>query len=64
MSNPKDVKNIEREKQRGVVGYTVYTFENERGKWKIGFEKTKDNETPYYIFPIKKRDPNDHKYTV
>lgn len=29
LSNPKDVKNIERKKRRGVVGYTVYTFEND-----------------------------------
>ena len=64
MSNPKDVKNVERKKQRGVIGYTVYTLENEKGKWKIGFEKTNHrgdlHEAPYYIFPMssKKKEEN------
>lgn len=56
MDNPKDVKNIERKKKRGVVSYTVYSFENEQGKWKIGFEKTNFrgnlHEAPYYIFSM------------
>lgn len=53
MTNPKDIKNIERKKQRGVISYTVYTLENERGKWKIGFEKTQLGEAPYYVFNMK-----------
>lgn len=59
MNNPKDIKNIERKKKRGVVSYTVYSFENEQGKWKIGFEKTNLrgnlHESPYYIFPMSNR---------
>lgn len=53
LSNPKDIKNIERKKRRGVVGYTVYTFENEKGKWKIGFERTQLGEAPYYVFNMR-----------
>lgn len=65
MNDPKDVKNIESKKKRGVLSYTVYTLENERGKWKIGFERTQLGEAPYYVFSMrKKRDPNDHKNAV
>mgnify|MGYP001674553994 CR=1 FL=1 len=54
MNDPKDVKNIETKKKRGVLSYTVYTFEKGTKKWKIGFERTQNNEAPYYIFPMKK----------
>ncbi len=56
MNDPKDVQNIERKRRRGVLSYTVYSYENEQGKWKIGFEKTnhrgKLHEAPYYIFSM------------
>ena len=55
MTNPRDVKNIEEKKQRGVISYTVYTLENERGKWKIGFERTQLGEAPYYVFSMRKK---------
>ncbi len=55
MSNPKDLKNIERKKKRGVKSYTVYKYENENGVWKIGFERMERSETPYYIYPIRKK---------
>ena len=55
MNDPKDVKNIESKKKRGVLSYTVYTLENERGKWKIGFERTQLGEAPYYVFSMRKK---------
>lgn len=55
MSNSKDIKNIERKKKRGVESYTVYKYENEKGVWKVGFERTNLGESPYYIYLTRKK---------
>jgi SPP1 gp7 family putative phage head morphogenesis protein len=54
-NSPKDVKNIEKKKNRGVVGYNVYSYNYNSKKWLIGFEIIDYKfEQPYYINKAKK----------
>lgn len=57
LNNPRDAKNVEKKKNRGVLSYTVYSYEDEQGKWKVGFENMNSSEAPYYIFTTKKKRP-------
>lgn len=51
LNNPKDIANLKRKRERGVIEYTKYDF----GDYVIGCENINDKyETPYYIYKKKK----------
>lgn len=50
LTNPDDVRNIERKRERGVIGYNRYVFEFDGDTWILGLEEIKDGyEQPYFI---------------
>jgi len=50
LTNPDDVRNIERKRERGVIGYNRYEFEFDGDTWILGLEEVKDGyEQPYFI---------------
>jgi hypothetical protein len=51
MSAPKDKKNLQRKRKRGVEEYIEYEFEYSGVTWLLGMERHVANfEQPYYIY--------------
>lgn len=50
LSDPKDQKNVEGKKHRGVSGYNIYTLQYDDSNWIIKMEVFKNSsETVYHI---------------
>jgi len=48
MTNPKNIKNIERKKKRGIIGYNVYTIIIGQIVWQVKLEQHRNDFEQFY----------------
>ena len=48
MTDPKDIANIRKKEERGVVGYNIYRLEYKGKTFVLKMEKTKYNYEQFY----------------
>lgn len=54
MADPKDIRNIEKKKERGVTGYNVYKVNDGVNEWQVKMEISKGRmETVYHVKKIR-----------